>query len=179
MTKNEIVSLSLKLLGIYCLIIAITHLSYAIQSVVSLFKQEEFGSILILIPFVLLLLLFGLYLIFSDRLPLKMTSLMTQEEKTTSFTFQDIQVLAFSIIGVWLLSSAVPNFFHVIVQIILIRSTSQRPVSFLQNSIYISQIVAVVLKIALGIYLFSGGKGLTQLWQKFQNTSDMRPPGDN
>ncbi len=189
MTKKEIVSLSLKLAGIYCLIIAITHLSYTIQSVVYLFRQEDFWSILIsinsfvsllllLIPFVLLLL-FGFYLIFSDRLPSKIASLMEQEEKTTHFTFQDIQVLAFSIIGVWLLSSAVPTFIRLIVQIIFIHSTSQQSVSAFRNSIYISQTVAAVLKIALGIYLFTGGKGLAILWQKFQNTSGMKPLGDN
>ena len=108
---------------------------------------------------------------FSDKLPSKIASLLIQEEKTTSFTFQDIQVLAFSIIGVWLLESAIPAFFQPIIRIIVQRSASQRSVSVFQNGYFISQIVAAVLKLALGVYLFSGGKGLAKLWQKFQNTS--------
>jgi len=187
MTKKEIVSLSLKLAGIYCLIMAITHLAYAIPSVVSSLRRQGLGFwdmlisiapfvslLLSLTPFVLLLL-FGVYLIFSNKLPSKIASSMIQEEKTTSFTFQDIQVLAFSIIGVWLLASAIPNLIQPIVQIIVVHSTSQRPVSVFQNSFYISQIVTAVLKLALGIYLFSGGKGLVKLWQKFQSTRDMKP----
>ncbi len=96
---------------------------------------------------------------------------MIQEEKTTCFTFQDIQVLAFSIIGVWLLSSAIPTFFQTIVRITVLYSSSQQSVPVY----FISQIVAGVLKLALGIYLFSGSKGLTKLWQKFQGTRGMKP----
>ncbi|MHC4535997.1 MAG: hypothetical protein ACYS6K_18765 [Planctomycetota bacterium] len=185
MTKKEIISLSLKLAGIYCLIMAITLFGYAIPSVVSSLKRQGFWSMLIsitpflslllrIIPFVLLIL-FGFYLISSDKLPSKIASSMIQDEKPASFNFQNIQVLAFSIIGVWLLAGAIPFFFRIIIQIIVMHSTSQQPVSVFQNSWFISQIVIAVLKLALGIYLFLGGKGLTKLWQKCQSTSDMEP----
>jgi Ca2+/Na+ antiporter len=123
---------------------------------------------------VVLLLLFGVYLIFSNKLPSKIASSIIQEEKTTCFTFQDIQVLAFSIIGVWLLSSTIPNLIQAIVQITIRRSTSQQS-GFFGNIYIISQMVAAVLKLVLGIYLFSGGKGLAKLWQKFQSTRGMEP----
>jgi len=169
MTKKEIVSLSLKLAGIYCLIMSISYLSFAIMNVVSAWMKGSLYMLISIIPSVLLLL-FGAYLIFSSKLPSKMASSMIEEEKTTSFTFQDIQVLAFSIIGVWLLSSAIPNFIQAIVRIIMY-STSQRSVS-----VYlIPQIVAAVLKLALGIYLFSGSKGLAKLWQKLQSRRGMKP----
>ncbi len=181
MTKKEIVSLSLKLAGIYCLIMSLSYLSFAIMSVVSFLRGQGFWDMLTSItPFVLLLLsftpvvlllLFGVYLIFSSKLPSKMASSMIEGEKTTSFTFQDIQVLAFSIIGVWLLSSAIPIFIRNIVEIIVMHLTSQQSVPVY----FISQIVAAVLKLALGIYLFSGGKGLVKLWQKCQGTRDLRP----
>jgi hypothetical protein len=183
MTKKEIVSLSLKLAGIYCLIMAISYLSFAIMSAHSALRQGFWDMLISITPFVslllsftpvVLLLLFGAYLIFSSKLPSKIASSMIEEEKTTSFTFQDIQVLAFSIIGVWLLSSAIPAFIRPIVQIILY-STSQRSVSVFRDSYMISQIVAAVLKLALGIYLFSGGKGLAKLWQKFQSPKGMEP----
>ena len=187
MTKKEIVSLSLKLAGIYCLIMSLSYLSFAIMSVVSFLRGQGFWDMLTSItPFVLLLLsftpvvlllLFGAYLIFSKKLPSKMASSMIEgeEEQTTSFTFQDIQVLAFSIIGVWLLSSAIPTFIRPIVQIIVMHSTSQRSGSVFINSYIIPQIVAAVLKLALGIYLFSGSKGLAKLWQKFQSTRGVKP----
>ncbi len=185
MTKKEIISLSLKLAGIYCLIMAITHFGYTIPSVIFSLKRESFWSMLIsitsflsllllLTPFVLLLL-FGFYLIFSNKLPSKMASSMIQEEKTTSFTYQDIQVLAFSIIGVWLLASTIPIFIQPIVRIITILSISQPSNFVFPGSYFISQIVIAVLKLALGIYLFSGAKGLVKLWQKFQSTTDMTP----
>ncbi len=181
MTKKEIVSLSLKLAGIYCLIMAISHLNFAIMSAVSVLRRQGFWDMLISItPFallllsftpVVLLLLFGAYLIFSSKLPSKIASSMIEEEKTTSFTFQDIQVLAFSIIGVWLLSSAIPTFIQTIVRITVLYSSSQQSVPVY----FISQIVASVLKLALGIYLFSGSKGLAKLWQKFQGIRGMKP----
>ncbi len=181
MTKKEIVSLSLKLAGIYCLIMAIAYLNFTVMAVVSSLRGQGFWDMLISItPFVLLLLsitpfvlllLFGVYLIFSSKLPSKMASSMIEEEKTTCFTFQDIQVLAFSIIGVWLLSSAIPTFIQAIVRITVLHSSSQRSVY-----VYIiPQIVAPVLKLALGIYLFSGSRGLAKLWQKFQSTRGMKP----
>ncbi len=181
MTKKEIVSLSLKLAGIYCLIMAISHLNFTIWSVVSSLRRQGFWSMLISItPFVLLLLsitpfilllLFGVYLIFSNKLPSKMASSIIEEEKTTSFTFQDIQVLAFSIIGVWLLATTIPNFIQAIVRMTALYSSSQQSVS----GYFISQIVTAVLKLALGIYLFLGGKGLAKLWLKFQSTRGMKP----
>ncbi len=184
MTKKEIVSLSLKLAGIYCLIMAITHLNFAIMYAASALRGQSFWSMLISItPFLLLLLsftpvvlllLFGAYLIFSNKLPSKMASSMIEEEKTTCFTFQDIQVLAFSIIGVWLLSSTIPTFIQVIVRITVLYSASQQSVPVFRNSYIISQIVAAVLKLALGIYLFSGSRGLAKLWQKFQSTRGMK-----
>lgn len=185
MTKKEIVSLSLKLAGIYCLIMAIAYLNFTVMAVVSSLRGQGFWDMLISItPFVLLLLsftpfvlllLFAAYLMFSSKLPSRIASSMIEEEKTTSFTFQDIQVLAFSIIGVWLLSSAIPTLIQVIVRIILLHSTSQRSFSVFRDSYIISQIVAAVLKLALGIYLFSGSKGLAKLWQKFQSTRGMKP----
>jgi len=170
MTKKEIVSLSLKLAGIYCLILSISYLSFAIMSAVSAWRQGFLYMLISIIPSVLLLL-FGAYLIFSNKLPSIMASSMIQEEKKTSFTFQDIQVLAFSIIGVWLISSAIPTFIQAILQITVLYSGSQQSVPVYS----ISQIVASVLKLALGIYLFSGSKGLAKLWQKFQSTRGMKP----
>ncbi len=173
MTKKEIVSLSLKLAGIYCLIMSIPHVGH-VMAAVSTWRLGFLFMLISITPFVLLLL-FGAYLIFSSKLPSKMASSMIQEEKTTSFTFQDIQVLAFSIIGVWLLSSTIPTFIQVIVRITLLHSTSQRSFSVFRDSYIISQIVAAVLKLALGIYLFSGSKGLAKLWQKFQSTRGVKP----
>jgi hypothetical protein len=187
MTKKEIISLSLKLAGIYCLIMAISHFGYTIPSIFSSLMRKGFWAMIIsitsllslllyLTPFALLIL-FGFYLIFSNKLPSKMASSMIQEEKQTPCTFQDIQVLAFSIIGVWLLVSVIPNFIQLIVQIIIVmqHSTSQSSSFVFPGSYYISRILASVLKLALGIYLFSGGKGLAKLWQKCQSTSDMKP----
>ncbi len=175
MTKKEIVSLSLKLAGIYCLIIAISHLNITIMSAFSALRGQSFWSMLISITPFVLLLLFAAYLIFSRKLPSRMASSIIQEEEATSFTFQNIQMLAFSIIGVWLLSSAIPNIIQPIVRITVLHSTSQESVSVSLNTFIISQIVAEILKVALGIYLFSGGKGLAKLWQKFQSTRGVKP----
>ena len=79
MTKKEIISLSLKLAGIYCIIPAISYLAFATVSVVSIFRKESLWHILtsmtsfvsLLVSFTpsVLLLLFAAYLIFSRKLP--------------------------------------------------------------------------------------------------------------
>ncbi len=176
MTKKEIISLSLKLAGIYCLIMAISYLTFTSVNVATIMRRESLwhmltsitSFVLLLLSFTpsVLLLLFAAYLIFSRKLPSRMaSSIIIQEEEATSFTFQDIQMLAFSIIGVWLLSSAIPRFFATIV-----RMTELQPASYI-----ISQMVTGVLKVALGIYLFLGGKGLVRLWQKSHGTRGMKP----
>ncbi len=176
MTKKEIISLSLKLAGIYCLIMSISYLTFTSVNVATAMRRESLWHMLTSITsFVLLLLsftpsvsllLFAAYLIFSRKLPSRMaSSIIIQEEEATSFTFQDIQMLAFSIIGVWLLASAIPRFFATIV-----RMTELKLASYI-----ISQIVAEVLKVALGIYLFLGGKGLVRLWQKSHSARGMKP----
>jgi len=170
MTKKEIISLSLKLAGIYCLIMSINYLSMTFSTVVHAWRRG-FLQILSPISGVVLLLLFGIYLIFSNKLLTKIDSSMTQEEKTSCFTFQDIQVLAFSIIGVWLVSSAIPNFVAGVVQIIVRHSTSQQSDHVVT---YGYSILNAGLTIVLGIYLFSGGKGLTRLWKKFHSTMGMK-----
>ena len=176
MTKKEIVSLSLKLAGIYCLIMSISYLSFTSMGVAAALRRESLWHMLtsitsfvsLLLPFTpfVLLLLFAAYLIFSRKLPSRMaSSIIIQEEEATSFTFQDIQMLAFSIIGVWLLSSAIPRLFATIVRMIELQSASY----------IISQMVTGVLKVALGIYLFLGGKGLVRLWQKSHSARGMKP----
>ncbi len=61
-------------------------------------------------------------------------------------------------------------------QITVVHLSVQKSLSVFDISFAISQIVTGVLKLALGIYLFSGGKGLAKLWQRCQSTRDIRSP---
>lgn len=182
MTKKEIISLSLKLAGIYCLIMSLSNLSFTSVTVISTLRQGFWHMLTSITPFVSLLisitpsiltLLFGAYLILSNKLPTRIASSMIQEDKPTSLTFEDIQVLAFSIIGIWLLSIAIPNLFQIVARINVLFFTNQRLDSGYINSYFIPQIIATVLRLALGIYLFSGGKGLVKRRQKSYGTREM------
>jgi hypothetical protein len=53
-------------------------------------------------------------------------------------------------------------------------STSQQSVRGIDHG-YFPELVADVLRLALGIYLFSGGKGLARLWQKSHSMRVMKP----
>ena len=102
-------------------------------------------------------------------------SSIIQEEEATPCTFRDIQMLAFSIVGIWLFASAIPNLIQPIVRIIVLHSKSQESVSVSFDTFMITQIVSGVLKLALGIYLFLGGKDLVRLWQKSHGTRGTEP----
>jgi hypothetical protein len=163
MTKKEIVSLSLKLAGIYCILMALTYSSIAMISIFSYRGQSFLVTLFSLMPFILFLAS-GIYLIFSTKIDAKLIPSIDQESKPSSLSSHEIQSLAFSIIGVFVLVNAIPDFIQIIITV-----TSGINVS------YLSHIVAVLIKLALGIYLFLGSKGLSGLWHKLQSTRSMKP----
>lgn len=173
MTKPEIVSLSFKLAGIYCLVGSISYLPPVISNAGS--PGMGLYAVSSITGFATLLLL-AVYLIFSSRLPARIASSMIQEEKKVSFALQDIQVLAFSIIGVWLLSAAIPGLVRY-VMLIVVRHSPAQPSARIGDQGYLPELVADVLKVALGIYLFLSGKGVARLWQRVHSKRGVERSG--
>jgi len=181
MTKREVASLALKLLGIYAFILSISLLHSMMYTIAMNSGQyadqpgQSPNSALLAIgsgiPWLLLIFL-GWYLIAaSERLGRCIFPQATAEEKTSALSSGDVQTIAFSIVGLLLLTKAAPGLFRVILWIWLIHS-GNFPRAAAKDQIIQSSVVLVV-QLVFGLYLFLGSKGLSGLWHKLQRTRGM------
>ena len=181
MTKREVASLALKILGIYAFIISVSVLQSMVLMIATYSAQYTdhpnrgpglsslaTGSIISL----LLLIFLGCFLITaSEKLSRLIFPKDVAEERVLSLASKDAQTIAFSIVGVLLLARAVPRLFGVIVQISHLCQESPFSRSIKWRAIESS--VVLVVQFALGLYLFLGSKGLSGLWHKMQQTKGM------
>lgn len=175
MSKHDIVSLSLKTAGIYCIISAINYSGF---SIISFYSSDNFLMTLTSVAPMALFLLFGLYLIFSKKLPDRFTHGISQEEKGSSINSREIQNLAFSIIGVWLIAITIPNLISTITSMLTFQSEPDPAFSSKFWSSMPAHIMKIAAKLGIGSYLFFGSKGLSEIWHKIQQTKGM-PSGSS
>lgn len=150
MNKREIAVLSFKVLSLYSFIEAISKLSDVIYHVTGGIHDETFiiNILLKLIPLILLIL-FGVLLWFIA--PLLTTNIFkfTLQEDKAEISSVDIPIIAFSVVGLCLLATALPN----IVEFILVyHSNLVTPITE-SNIILIQNFIVFLLKSALGLWL--------------------------
>jgi hypothetical protein len=181
MTKREVASLALKLLGIYAFILAISSfhsmmISLAIGAQYTGTTSHDSTFFLLAagsgIPLLLLIFL-GWYLIAaSERLSKGLFPQEVGEDKISALSSEDAQTIAFSVVGLLLLTKAVPNLFRVMLRISSALQYKTLSATVIKTGIIQSSVV-VVVQLALGLYLFLGSKGLSGLWHKLQRTRGM------
>jgi|GEM_PF-1798623 len=183
MTQNQIASLSLKLLGIYSLIEAIPLLRELSQVFAwrgSRIEMESgpFRTDLLLMGIMTsvgLLLLLGLTLIiFSNSLSRR---LITEEEainEKAELTAKNIQSIAFSIVGLVMIVIAIPHLVQLAANLQALKSAGGESV---KQSIQIGTWVysiGIAVQFIIGILLFLGGRGLSNIWFFFQKIRPMK-----
>jgi hypothetical protein len=150
MNKREIAILSFRVLSFYALIEAIGKLSNVIYYILQGISEETFVMNVLLqsIPLILLTLC-GILLWYIA--PLLATSIFksTIQEKETKISSVDIQIIAFSVVGLCLLATALPN---VAEFVLVFYSFLVTPISE-SNTILFHSIILFVLKIILGLWL--------------------------
>ena len=176
MTKREVASLALKLSGIYAFIVSVSSVHTMMYMIASIGTQYDYpGTPPLLaagsgIPLLLLLFL-GFYLIAaSERLSKRLFPQDAEEDKISPLSSEDVQTIAFSIVGVLLLTKAVPGLCRAILRIFDMYHRNL-PSAFIKE--HIVQDSVVMVQLALGLYLFLGGKGLSGLWHKLQRPRGM------
>ena len=177
MTKREVASLALKLSGIYAFIVSVSSFRTMMFMIASIGDHPGQGlnSTLLAAGYgipLLLLLFLGWYLISaSERLSRLIFPQDAAEDKISALSSEDAQTIAFSVVGLLLLTKAVPGLFRVILWISDIYSRNL-PLAFSKGRL-VQEAVVVVVRLALGLYLFLGSKGLSELWHKMQGTRGM------
>ena len=170
MSRTQIVSLSLKLIGIYALIQAILMLRAVIHSFGFSSQEPSMGLTLILgslIPFTLLIILGCLLLAASNRIARRMIFSEGHPEDFKGFTPMQIQAMAFSILGVILIVLPIPRLFQIASSIYAYQKTSADIVTkqkLATETIWYG--IGLALQITIGILLFISGHSLANLWRK-------------
>ncbi len=163
MTREEISILSLKLLSLYAFITALEYLPDIIYYVSENSKMDELLTILsffsILLPG-LLLTLCGLLLWY--QAPLLTNAIFKQNKQSynTGASLFDIQMIAFSIIGLFIIATVFPDF----IKIVLVQLISF-PVEG-RNEALIPDIVALIIKLIMGFWLLFDSRRIVTKLQK-------------
>jgi len=172
MTKSDIFSLALKILGVYTIIIAISTLRSSFSMIFAYFNNPQYApsmaSIIVgsLLP-LLILLIVSYYLIKrSDKLSKTIFPNNQSEKVILTLSSVEIQSIAFSIIGVLVIVWALPKLFEIVTQLSYSKIHQGDVFSVRTGQKLIEYSVDVVIRLALGIYLFIGSKGLSTIWHK-------------
>ncbi len=154
MTKKEIAMLSFKVLSLYAFLKAIDKLSTAIYYA---YRVDEIGVpfVMVYIAPMLLFVLCGGLLWFLSPLLASSISKSTDHEDNSAASLFDIQSVAFSIVGLYMIADSLPH---------IVRSTiwhfTSDSLSMGKSSPLFGDVAGSLVEIAIGLWLLFGSRGL-------------------
>ena len=158
MTKREMASLSFKVLSIYTFIRVIDQLQYVFYY----FQNEPVLENLLtkILPPLLLLFCGGLLWYLAPFLASSVFKSSTPENEPSA-SLADIQTVAFTVVGLFLLASALPEMVNVIVISFTLWVIGSKPA-------LIHNIIVLFLKVGLGLWLLLGSRGFVKFIRSTQ-----------
>ena len=172
MKSIELLSTGIRLLGIYVFLSAIRSGATQYQAVIQLrsISQDDIAAFTYVgLVQVALMVIAGLFMV---KFPISTAKWILPKTKDNEIALdgsvKDIEVSLFSVIGVYILSSAIPDFFY---NGLWWWYSSHSQISGMweqggENEYIIDQIVTV-LEISIGIYLCLRAQGLSTLLRRF------------
>ncbi len=176
MTVKELAYVALKVTGVYCVVQGLLLLGGVITTALRLPKGELFDFMFFLgflIPFVLMMLL-GFFLLNSTKRIGRMMGLQDLGDSSEIVRVEEFQTVAFSIVGVILVATAIPKFLSIIIRAIyesyLHVTLAGKPARGLEiwTVDNIGLMTELLILVAFGSYLFFRADGIARLWQQFQ-----------
>ena len=179
MTKHQIASLTIKLMGAFILIKAISAVPIAISSLYSAWSRRDpsQGSVDFIMmcssTMLLAVLPFAggfLVIVLSDTFAKWLTKDFeeTSLEVTGGIQTQDVMVVAVSCLGLYFALDAIPNLISNSAHSFILRSQ----VPHLSNNSYqIIRIIALLFQAGIGIFMFIGSSGIVKFWKKIRSES--------
>ncbi|MEW6276602.1 MAG: hypothetical protein AB1556_16015 [Bacillota bacterium] len=175
MTSKDIARLSCKLFSIYTLINAIKSLNYFV--VLPLQGKSGTGMIattliLTALPSTLLFasgIILWLYAgklanyLVPDKMPDK-----DPPSGGSQIRVEDIQAVAFSVVGIFILVDAAPKLIQIVFNIILLSKLQHAIPGDWVNFTTITRIVELVIQLILGFWLFFGSRGIVGLLKRLR-----------
>ncbi len=173
MTKREIASLVVKLMGMFILLKSIAFVPMVYGGMFSAvggvrdagILQTVFIMFMATILAVIPLAWASLVIIFSD----KAAAWLIKEDNSikstsTSISKTDVMAIVISCIGLYFIVNTTPRFIHAL---ITIRTYHHTPFPNLLN--VGRELIAPAVQIAIGAWLFAGSKGIVKLWKKIRS----------
>jgi hypothetical protein len=182
MSRSEIGSLSLKLMGIFCMVqsFPLFQQAYFLYGSYRFFGESDnsptFVMIGALVPIGLLIALGVILFAFSNQLSDRfMTSHPTNSDDSTTRSYS-LQAIAFSLLGVFFVAKAIPSITQLSINYSYL-GTSDSPyvTEKMLNSAW-AKGAKLAIQLIIGIALFFGSNGLSRLWLKLQTTRPLKRP---
>ncbi len=181
--KQELAFMAIRILSLYILVKAflslaqLTHIQVInYMSMVEQFKELAEGMLFPILlvaigPFVLLLTFSILLWIYaksiSQYMILDKESAKIEEDTDTlpSLTSDDLQTIAFSVIGLILVSITIPDLFNIIPNLLNLNELGDLATDNVKMSTFMS-LLAKIVQLLIGFGLFFGGKGISSLLKR-------------
>ncbi|MBW8036413.1 MAG: hypothetical protein FVQ79_12505 [Planctomycetes bacterium] len=166
MSKREIASLAIKLMGVFLIVTSIGYLSmfFGFMNVSGLWQ-----GVLMCIGCIASPACGILIIVYSDKIAAK----LIREDNVyvpsgeDVMTKNDVMAIAFACIGLYIAVTAVPQLFSVLIR--FIRFTVLEGQLFsggVRSARSITTLIAPVVKLGLGVWLFVGSRGFVRLWHR-------------
>ncbi len=177
MTKREIASLAIKLMGVFILLKSIAYVPMAFWATLSTMPSEaewlfRIFMVMMSVAAAGIPLVWSLLIIFLSD---KVASWLIKDDNSienasTTISKGDVMVIAISCIGLYFIVAAAPMFIRVLMNISIFHRHTESP--FVGSSTVFNigkQLIAPAVQIALGVWLFVGSKGIAKFWKKIRS----------
>lgn len=179
MAKREIVSLVIKLMGVFILIKTLAYVPMSLVNLFSVWQTSQteitektlftiMAFFLALIPIVFALLI----IVLSDKVAAWL--IKEREDKIVEFSDsiqkEDVMLVVFTCFGLYLIVTAFPNLILYLFHYLTLRRSGGDYVSYTSGGLYnFSRIIAPIAQLILGVWLFIGSRGIVKLWRKIRS----------
>jgi hypothetical protein len=183
MKANQLATLVLRLMGIYCLIQSIPLIGMSGAVVANMVRDNfGFGAVAVfahLLPALGLLIIGVLLLLFAASWGDRLAQSPTAGADVSAVSFEQIQALAFAVAGVIIFTGALPQLASGIFNLAnwaMFNSVNQLLQAYRRTE-FITEIGAIA-KAAIGLYLFFNARGFANFWRSRQFGTPEPPPAN-
>jgi hypothetical protein len=185
MKADQLATLLLRLMGIYCLIVLIP-MAQLLNEVILFAQNGSDGAGVAEVVVVLLLLVGWLgvgiaLIVFSRPLGQRLSPTNTDDGNLTVVSFEQVQILAFAVAGVLIFAETLPqllsNIFALLYYLIQLKEKNPFPDNgWPFNRFGLAAAIGTFLKAGLGLWLFFGARGFANSWRSLRNFGTPQPP---
>jgi hypothetical protein len=159
MYKEQIVGLAVRLFAIFLFLYAVRHTS-GLLIFVSEQPQNNVNELLIFAPLLFSIIAAILLWHFPLTVATKIIPDIKSKNKAPALNAAEIEVVAFSVMGLWVLATAIPDVFYWAIFVLRLKSIELANVTLADS---IGNIIATAVELVIGVWLLFGSRGILGL----------------